>query len=204
MATLVEWPLPLNPPNFKPFYLQYLTPVRAGRLYYTKYIVDYVGELSVSKAADNVREWKIPATLYAGPSGNACGIAYSPKGRVWFALQTGCRLVELDPTSGQFTAYGGAKFPIAFPRHLMFDRTGAVWYTGSGTNGALIGRLAANRGSATFWDLPIEQLSPEGLWVDWTGKAVWFAPINSNLGLTGAFLAPTDLGAAGADRLTGR
>jgi len=75
-----------------------LTQVRKDRLYYTKYILDIVGELDFSKNVDNVREWTIPPALFAGASsGIACGITYGPKDRVWLALETAHRLVELDP-----------------------------------------------------------------------------------------------------------
>lgn len=190
MATLTQWTLPLNPLSPYPFYLQYLTQVRKDRLYYTKYILDIVGELTVSKNVDNVREWTIPPALFAGASlGIACGITYGPKDRVWFALETAHRLVELDPKTGLFIAYGDVQYPIRYPRHLMFDRTGSLWYTGSGTNGALIGRLSPNRQTALYWDLPVELLTPEGLWVDSTGEEIWFTPINPNAYLTGAMLA---------------
>jgi len=33
----------------------------------------------------------------------------------------------------------------------MFDATGKLWYTGAGTNGALIGRLSPNRQTALYW-----------------------------------------------------
>ncbi len=190
MATLMQWTLPLNPPNPYPFYLQYLTPLRQDRLYYTKYILDIVGELTVSTNVANVREWVIPPVLFAGASpGIATGITDGPKDRIWVALQSAHRLVELDPKTGLFTAFGGVQYPIRYPRHLMFDAAGNLWYTGSGTNGALIGRLSRNRRFAVYWDLPLELLTPEGLWVEGTGQEVWFTPINSNLGLTGAFLA---------------
>jgi len=32
----------------------------------------------------------------------------------------------------------------------MFDATGSLWYTGAGTNGALIGRLSPNRQTALY------------------------------------------------------
>lgn len=74
----------------------------------------------------------------------------------------------------------------------MPDDSGAIWDTGMGKNGALIGRLnpQPKRGvrTATYWDLPIEFLTREGIWVESTGKAVWFTPINANVGLTGPFL----------------
>lgn len=190
MATLTQWTLPLNLPNPYPFYLQFLTEVRRNRLYYTKYILDIVGELNVSGNIDNVREWVIPPALFgSAPSGLMAGITYAPNNRVWVALQTAHRLVELDPRSGLFTAFGGAQYPIRYPRHLMFDDTGSLWYTGAGTNGALIGRLSADRKTAVYWDLPIELLTPEGLWVNSTGTEVWFTPINPNYWLTGAVLA---------------
>jgi hypothetical protein len=80
MAILNTWKLPLNPPNPNPFYLQFLTPELKGRLYYTKYIIDVIGELSVSSEAHNVREWTIPGSLFApvpsGQGGNPMGITY--------------------------------------------------------------------------------------------------------------------------------
>jgi hypothetical protein len=66
MATLTQWTLPLNPPNPNPFYLQYLTSLRNDKLYYTKYILDIIGELNPAKAIDNVREWVIPPALFGG------------------------------------------------------------------------------------------------------------------------------------------
>jgi streptogramin lyase len=190
VATLTQWTLPLNPPNPNPFYLQFLTEPRKGRLYYTKYVVDVIGELTVSKNVGNVREWVIPPALFGkASSGNACGITYGPANSVWFALQNGHRLVELDPKAGLFTAFGGLQYPIRYPRHLMFDGADNLWYTGAGTNGALIGRLDRTRTKATYWDLPAELITPEGLWVDGNGEAIWFTPINPNLWLTGAFLA---------------
>lgn len=203
MATLTEWPLPLNPPFRNSAYLRYLTPVQKGRLYYTKYIVDYIGELRVDIDHDNLREWKIPPGLSAGSSGIAFGIVYSPdRKRVWFALEQGGRLVEFNPATGVFTAYGGPRFsnpfrrqippyPFPYPRHLMFDRTGALWYTAGDPKAPLIGRLSPNRDRATYWPLPSEQATPEGIWVEETGREVWFTPIHSS-SPTGAFLARLD------------
>lgn len=192
MATLTEWTLPLNPPNFQPLYLQYLTQPRAGTLYYTKYIIDYIGELHVERPVQNIREWKIPAPLFAGPSGSPSGITHGPGRRIWFALEQGHRLVEFDPKSGDFTSYGGALYPFPYPRHLMFDSRRALWCTGKGAQGGLVARLSPNRTSARYWELPVDLLSPEGLWVEASGEAVWFTSINTNLNLTGAFLARLD------------
>jgi streptogramin lyase len=201
MAQLTLWDLPLNPPNPYPFYLQYLTPEQNGKLYYTKYILNVIGELDVTTASRNVREWRIPpALLGAGYSGDPMGITYDSDGKVWFALQGSHRLVQFDPRANLFTSYGGSLppipypsiqtlFPIAYPRHLMFDEAGGLWYTGTGTNGALIGRLDPSRRTAVYWDLPIDFLTPEGIWVEPNGEAVWFTPINPNSHLTGAFLA---------------
>jgi streptogramin lyase len=190
MAILTEWPLPLNPPSFRATHLRFLTPALNDRLYYTKYIVDYIGELTINQRQANLREWKIPAGLALGPSGNARGIVHGPDGKgVWFALENGCRLIELDPASGQFTAYGGATLlPIAYPRHLMFDGKGALWFTGCHQKGAMVGRLAPNRASATFWTLPNALLYPESIWVDDAGTTIWFTPIGGAV-TTGAFLA---------------
>jgi streptogramin lyase len=191
VAQLSLWDLPLNPPNPYPFYLQYLTPEREGKLYYTKYILNVIGELDVTTNTNNVREWEIPPTLLGGGylAGNPIGITYAPDGKVWFALENSNRLVKFDPASGVFTAFFGSLLPIPYPRHLMFQKDPVVWYTGSGTNGALIGRLDLATQTATYWDLPIEFLTPEGLWVEDDGKSVWFTPINPNAYMTGAFLA---------------
>lgn len=193
MATLTLWTLPLNPPNPYPLYLQFLTPERRGKLYYTKYILDIIGELDVTSNVNNVREWVIPPSLYVGASGGTAGITYDPRERsqqaVWFAMQLAHSLVAFNPSVGLFTAYRGVEFPIRYPRHLMFDSNGHVWYTGAGTNGALIGRLDRTRRFAVAWDLPIELLTPEGLWVEPEGANVWFTPINPNIYMTGAFLA---------------
>lgn len=195
MATLTQWTLPLNPPNPYPFYLQYLTQEQDGKLYYTKYILDIIGELNLrTKRLPNfVREWAIPPALFGGnPGGDANGIIIRRvKPRlavtVWFALESAHRLVQLNPTTGLFTAFGGNQFPIRYPRHLMVQGPN-LWYTGSGTQGALVGVLRPNR-RAAYWDLPIELLTPEGLWVEADGAGVWFTPINSNMFYTGAFLA---------------
>jgi hypothetical protein len=152
VATLREHPLPLNPPNPYGFYLQFLTPRLRSRLYYTKYIVEVIGELAFKGALSSVREWTIPPALYDRLGGSA-GIVYGPTGTVWFALQNAHRLVELDPRTGEFRSYGGGtkpmqwppEYPFPYPRHLMFDGTGALWCTGAGKHGA----PRARSGSAT-------------------------------------------------------
>jgi streptogramin lyase len=190
VATLTQWTLPLNAPNPYPFYLQFISEEQRSKLFYTKYIVGVIGELDVSAAIDNVREWVVPPQIYAPASwADLRGIVYGPRKRVWFTMELSHRLVEFDPATGLFTAYGGPNYPVHYPRHLMFERSGAVWYTGAGTNGALIGRLNRTRTAATYWDLPIDLLTPEGLWVQSDGKVVWLTPINTNAWMTGAFLA---------------
>lgn len=194
MGRLVQWTLPLNPPNPYPFYLQFITSALNDVLYYGKYIVDVVGELNVRARRGNVREWVIPRSLYGGAaSGNITGIVRGPDDRIWFALQSANRIVRFDPATGLFTAFG-SPHPLAFrsPRHLMFQGDGSLWYTGAGTQGALVGKLDATRTKTTFWDLPIDLLAPEGLWVEAEGSAVWLTPINPNIYLTGAFLARLD------------
>ena len=190
MAQLRTWELPLNPPNPYALYLQYLTNEFDGKLHYTKYIVNVIGELDLNKTTRNVREWEIPPQILGTGylPGNPAGITHDQLGHVWFALESSHRLVELDPATGTFVAYGGPQLPVRYPRHLMFDGTGALWYTGAGSQGALIGRLDPNRKSATIWDLPIEFLTPEGIWTEPAGETVWFTPVNPNVYMTGAFL----------------
>jgi len=197
MATLEEWTLPLNPPNPNALYLQYLTPEQNGRLFYTKYILDIIGELNIRREGDNVREWVVPSSLHnsACSQGDPIGIVYGPENQVWFAMESGHCLVEFDPDKDLFKAYGGnssTRFPIRWPRHLMSDKHGNVWYTGAGSQGALIGMLNADRRSVVYWDLERIFITPEGIWVDSDGKGVWFTPINHNYGLTGAYLAHLD------------
>ena len=191
MPTLTQWVLPLNLPNPNPLYLQFLTELRNEKLFYTKQVVDVIGELDVSTNIDNVREWVVPPALSGKATlpGLADGITYGPNDRVWFALSNAHRLVELDPARGLFTAYGGAQYPIRYPRHLMFDGAGGLWYTGVGRNGALVGKLNPGRRTAVYWELPVELASPEGLWVDDAANEVWFTPINLNPMMAGAFLA---------------
>lgn len=196
MANLTQWTLPLNPPNLYPFYLQYISEEQRSKLYYTKYILDVIGELDVAATVDNVREWVLPPQIYAPHAkGNPIGITYGPSGQVWFALEDAHRLAVLDPATGTFTSYGGSFHPIPYPRHLMFERGGALWYTGSGgTSPVLIGRLNRGRTSATYWELPSAFIEPFGLWVQPNGKVVWFSPINSNIGVPGAFLGRLEVG----------
>lgn len=188
MAQLTLWTLPLNLPNPYPYYLQFLTSERDGRLYYSKYIVDVIGELTVGTHTNNVREWEIPHAFYSAPYGNPIGITRGPKKTVWFLLESGQRLVELDPGNGQFTAYGEGEFPFHYPRHLAFDRYGSLWYTGAGRIGGLVGRLDRARRSVTFWELPRQLLRPEGIWVESTGRSVWFTPVYGDPCEPGALL----------------
>lgn len=192
MPTVSQWTLPLNPPNSSPFYLRDISEERRHKLYYTKYIVNVIGELDVAATVDNVREWVLPPQIYA-PRTNAdpIGITYGPGDQdlVWFALQSAQRLAVLDPATGLFISYGGKGFPFGYPGRLMFDRSGALWYTAqTGTSGGLLGRLSPRRTVATYWDLPIALLWPEGLWVQSNGEVVWFSPTNPNRGMTGGFL----------------
>jgi streptogramin lyase len=200
MAILNTWKLPLNLPNPYPFYLQFLTPEQNGRLYYTKYIVDVIGELSVHADAHNVREWVIPQGLHAFvPGGGGCplGITYGPKKTVWSALESGHRLIQLEPGSGTLTSYGATQgpigssqynnYPISLPTDVMFDRYENAWYIGYGvvgslpgcypqSKGALIGRLNADRKSADIWELremPTLLSCPNGLWVRDNGEEIW-------------------------------
>ena len=73
MATVTRWPLP---PEFSN-YLQFLTPERRGKIYYTKYIVNKIGELDIGR--NMVREWQVPANFLDNNGwGNPTGITYGP------------------------------------------------------------------------------------------------------------------------------
>lgn len=191
MANLTKWTLSPALADSYHCYLQYITEPRKDKLYYTKYIVDIVGELDISN--DSVREWAIPPALCPPPTynpnsnslmyaGSATHITYAPNDNVWVALEEGCRLIELNPNTGLLTAYFGDywpsyPFPFWNPRHLMFDGAGQLWYTGLGQTGGLIGRLSKNKKSATYWEM-VGQLNLGGLWVHPSGDEVWFTPNN--------------------------
>jgi len=195
MATLNQWTLPLSASNPNPFFLRFLTPELDGRLYYTKYIVDVIGELSVGSKNNNVREWIIPKNMFApqippAVSGDPRGITSGPDKTVWTALESGHRLPHLDQGSGILTSYGddhGAfgsthynHYPISYPRDVMTDRNDNIWYIGRGSagfyhsKGPLIGRLKADRNSADIWELPELNANLSDLWVRDDGGEVWF------------------------------
>jgi streptogramin lyase len=185
MAKLTRWPVPTELGN----YLQFLTPERDGKIYYTKYIINKIGELDLAR--NIVTEWQIPANLLLQGSGDPIGITYGPDGLVWFALQRANKLVRFNPATGAFLGYGSGApmgYPTPSPRFLMFDASGGAWYTGSGKTGGLIGRLDPIAAKAGYWDLPPSLWSPEGLSVDSKGNA-WFTPFNPNNGAMGASFA---------------
>lgn len=217
MAVLNEWTLPINEFNPNPNFLQFLTPERNGRLYYTKYTIDIIGELSVHSGNKNVREWIIPKGLHAfvpgGLGGSPWGITYGPRKTVWSALELGHRLIQLDPHSGTLTTYGAThggigssqynNYPISSPTDVMFDRNENAWYIGYGvvgslpgsyphSKGALIGRLNADRESADIWELR-EMLglasSLTGLWVRDDGEEIWVTLNSEQYVTTVPFLA---------------
>jgi streptogramin lyase len=190
MATLTRWPIPPEKSN----YLQFLTPERRRKIYYTKYIVNKIGELDLAK--NIVTEWVVPNNFLVQGWGNPTGITYGPDGLVWFAMERGHKLVRFNPATGAFLGYGlggPMAYPIPFPRFLLFDRGGNVWYTGSGKTGGLIGRLNPTNGVATYADLPSSLWTPEGLSVDALGRA-WLSPLNPNNGAMGASFASAQPG----------
>ena len=48
------------------------------------------------------------------------------------------------------------EYPFPYPRHLMFDGTGALWCTGAGKQGALVARLDPSRRLLTLTTIPAE------------------------------------------------
>lgn len=207
MATLNEWTLPLNQTSPYPFYLQYLTPPVKERLFYTKYIIDIIGELDLKRAA--TREWAIPRGLwqptYPGQYGaNPDGITLDAGGMIWSALQDAHRLLRLDPRSGSLIAYGAThgnpssrnynNYPIPYPTKVTFDKNDNAWYIGDGVvgwvpQGPLIGKLNADRKSADYWVLPqMGLITPSDLWVLPGAEQVWFTLYNTSYLKTAPFL----------------
>jgi len=183
MAQVTEsiWTLPLNPPNFQPFYLRSIVAKSPNLVYYTKYIVDIFGELDVAK--NQIREWRIPPAVYKpSPVGSLQGICLGPGGTVWGALTSvGC-LAELRPKDGRLRVFGtGVSGPIGvWPRQVQFDGTGKCWFAGAGKTGPRVGRLDPQTGTVQTWDLPGMALdSAWDLYVEQTGKAVWCTLYNT-------------------------
>ena len=193
MATLTEWTLPLNRNNPYPFYLQYLTPERNGLVYYTKYSVEVVGQLDVTKTRDNVVEWEIPPRLFEKSvgGGGAAGIVYGPRDDIWFTLEIADQLVHLNPSTGIFTGFYGSPgpFPMPMPRDLAFDESGRIWHTGADPSGAVIGCFDPSQQRSTYWLLPSDFLTPASLWVEASGKNIWFTLVNPNQSGRGPLLA---------------
>ena len=184
MSTMTLWTLPTNPPTPPENPLLDLTPELNGRLYYTKTIVDIVGELTVTRSRKNVREWTIPPALIGPwPGSYFIGrLTFGPGGLPWFSLPTPERLVEFNPNRGGFTAYEGKTGKLQHPRNLMFDQRGNLLFTGwyiqqpgqPGHDYYLIGRLDRSRERVDLWPLPLD-IEPNDIWVDADGAVVWIA-----------------------------
>jgi streptogramin lyase len=173
MHKILEWPLPVSSG------VQYLTPEKGGKIYFTGW-TPTIGELDVGK--NTVKEWPVPWRPKPPALGYAEGITYDPNSIPWFALteagtpQAGM-IVSLNPKTSLFTGYGAG----GYPRHLMFDAQGNVWYTGyQGINNinqctAIVGTLNPQTLDQQYWLLPRPFIPcPEALWVD-SQRNVWMS-----------------------------
>src|SRR5437016_14421203 len=113
MASYQRWALPLNPPNPYGTYLHSLAPIRPNdqQIYYTKYIIGVIGELTPSEAA--VREWTYPSQLFTSSmtsGANLTQLERDPKSDdLWCVAQDPHgALVKFNAAKGQFTRYARA------------------------------------------------------------------------------------------------
>jgi hypothetical protein len=162
MATLTEYPLPLNPLPYSPrvSFLKFLTVGATGDyVYYTKNVSNVVGELALtmkdaatggdqpSSTASHkrVREWMVPAKLLDKRGWcDLQGITHDTAGLIWIACVDGNRLLSLDTGVGLYTAFfGGGPGQEVFPapRDLQFDARGILWFTAATSVAPMIGRF---------------------------------------------------------------
>ena len=190
MATLLTWQVP-TAPNSYPFYVRSVTPERGGRFYYTKYIVDTIGEIDI--AGSQIIEWVVPGTV--SQRGVLGGAALGPNNTVWTALQHDGILLELSPRNNLLTYFqghsrvpgvpGGDTYPFSLVTKVRFDTLNRVWYigtgaTGYGVDGPLIGCFDRSKGLASYWMLPnIPLVSPRDLFIEDGGKVVWMTLYNT-------------------------
>ncbi len=182
MAEMKVWTLPVIPPASNPFYLTdlvcYKTREGVKTLYYSKYIVDMFGELSLTD--DLVREWHVPSSLYMEPDyGSLSGICLGHDKRIWGTLHNGDRLIALDTQKSEMVSFGteavsstGYNMPFSRPRRIKFDSKGDAWYSGW-YNNLLIGRFSVDDLKTNVWIIPGLFVSIWDIAVESSGKVVW-------------------------------
>jgi hypothetical protein len=208
MPKLYEWPLPLNPPNFLPFYLRSLAPILPGEkmVYYSKYILGVIGELDPTSKTDNVREWTFPQKLSPtrASTTNIVRITRGPKRHIWFAAEEWRGFVgSLEPKTGILTIYLTQKIgddPMCYPHALCFDGKGALWFLSYARLGDAIARLDLVTNRVRYWVIPWTSmgsfpgmLNSVSLSVNQAGGIVWVSSIDPNAGSTRAWFGKLDV-----------
>jgi hypothetical protein len=203
MASYRTWTVPLNPPNPYGTYLHSLAPIRPKdrHIYYTKYIIGVIGELTPSKAA--VREWTYPSQLFTSSMTSAANLTHlerDPKSDDLWCLARDYHgaLVKFNAATGVFTRYTtrAAGTPLIFPADLKFDGRGCIWLVGGTSGPALstISRFEAASGKVTSWTIPATaMLNVSSIHPNTAGTKVWVSSVDTNLGSTRQWIGVLDV-----------
>lgn len=189
MPLIAEKQLPLEYTNV----LQMLT-MNASGLYYTKYVVNKLGVLEPKKPGV-VKERLLPPVAggYFGP--NICPVGIlSDDTAVWMSGIEAGVVARFQPGDESVVVYRSSDInDLRFLSYrLAIDKARNIWCKGSaGPEGKIspaVCRLEVKNKLARYWKLPIEFISPFGLWVD-KDQNLWFTIINSNVGMSGVSFA---------------
>jgi sugar lactone lactonase YvrE len=212
MSSYQEWQLPLNPPNPYSTYLHSLAPIRPKdrRIYYTKYILGVIGELGVTSAVDNVREWTFPSQLYTstmtGGMANLIRLERQPGSdyEFWCLLQDyHGALIHFDIRNGLFTRFTTRVpgSPLIVPQDLKIDEQGNIWSIGTsgkpGTFVSAICRFDPKANLLASWPVPDKVMrNLVSICPDATGSKVWVSSVDPNLNAAPAWIGCLDVAAS--------